>query len=133
MLAWTLSCLKLFAVPHPWGINNFHLCVAPSPEWGWAVTGRCTEVQSCSGHCPSTYQCDFFISSHLDLIDIKNIKFLSKNSLLLKESHSSTNPGPDTYHNSLGQKVPYQMPRRVPGKLERSEFLIGSLPKSLDN
>lgn len=45
ILALTLSCLKLFAVHHPVGINNFHLCVALWTRAGSvAIIGRCTEL-----------------------------------------------------------------------------------------
>lgn len=50
---------------------------------------------------PVPYPCDFFIGSQLNLVGIKNKSFLSKNSLLLKDSHSQTNPGADIYQNSF--------------------------------
>lgn len=69
-----------------------------------AGTGGCAEMCRAALdtiRIPVPYPCDFFIGSHLDLIGIKNKSFLSKNSLLLKESHSQTNPGADIYQTSF--------------------------------
>lgn len=92
-------------IQNPLGINNFHLCVAL-----WTRAGSVAGIGRCAEMCraaldtiriPVPCPCDFFIGSHLDLVGIKKKSFLSKNSLLLKESHSQTNPGADIYQNSF--------------------------------